>query len=110
VPRGRPIHVDDPAGLGKRLRAARLEAGLTQRQLGFAGCSYAYISRIEAGVRVPSLQVIHEFARRLGVSPQYLATGGSDNENAEVRLLQAAVAFGRVQPGPRAARRRDPRF
>src|SRR5205823_5647639 len=74
MPRVPGTHVDDPRHLGRRLREARERAGLSQRDLAFPGCTNAYISRIESGNRIPSLQVIHEFARRLGVSPQYLAT------------------------------------
>jgi len=93
VPKGRPTHVDDPVKAGERLRAARQAAGLSQRQLAFYGCGNAYISRIEAGLRVPSLQVIHEFARRLHVSPEYLATGEEPRDDAETPLLQAEVAL-----------------
>ena len=61
--------------MGRRLRAARLAAGLSQRDLAFPGCTAAYISRIEKGERIPSLQILREFARRLGVSEAYLARG-----------------------------------
>ena len=65
--------------MGARLREARTAAGLTQRDLSFPGCTPAYISRIEAGARIPSYQILLRFAKRLGVSAQYLATGkGSD--------------------------------
>ncbi|HVP75050.1 MAG TPA: tetratricopeptide repeat protein [Gaiellaceae bacterium] len=75
MPRGVGRHIDDQAAVGVRLRAARLRAGLSQRELAFDGCSYAYISRIEAGQRIPSMQVLQEFGRRLGVSATYLAVG-----------------------------------
>jgi transcriptional regulator with XRE-family HTH domain len=68
-------HVDDPAAVGQRLREARLAAGLSQRQLSFPGCSAAYISRLEAGDRVPSLQLLRKIAAKLGADEQYLATG-----------------------------------
>jgi tetratricopeptide (TPR) repeat protein len=67
--------VDDPRAVGIRLKEAREEAGLSQRQLSFTGCSPAYISRIEAGDRIPSLQLLRELGKRLGVSEDYLATG-----------------------------------
>jgi tetratricopeptide (TPR) repeat protein len=57
------------------LREARLSAGLSQRDLSFPGCSPAYISRIEAGDRIPSLQLLRAMGERLGVSEDYLATG-----------------------------------
>ncbi len=68
-------HVDDPAAVGRRLKDARVAAGLSQRQLSFPGCSAAYISRLEAGDRVPSLQLLRKLAVRLGADEQYLATG-----------------------------------
>jgi tetratricopeptide (TPR) repeat protein len=90
VPRRPSTHVDDPVAVGQRLRAAREAAGLTQRELSFEGCTAAYVSRIEAGARVPSLQILHEFARRLGVRPEYLATGEASELSSE--LLDAEVA------------------
>jgi tetratricopeptide (TPR) repeat protein len=75
MPRQKSTHVDDPKAVGRRLRDARERAGLSQRQLAFSGCSPAYISRIEAGDRIPSLQLLRELGRRLGVSEDYLATG-----------------------------------
>jgi transcriptional regulator with XRE-family HTH domain len=68
-------HVDDPAAVGQRLREARIEAGLSQRQLSFPGCSAAYISRLEAGDRVPSLQLLRKLAQKLSADEHYLATG-----------------------------------
>jgi transcriptional regulator with XRE-family HTH domain len=64
---------------------ARIAAGLSQRSLSFPGCSAAYISRIERGERIPSLQVMREIAARTGVSEAYLAYGRNE-------LLDAAVA------------------
>ena len=75
MPRQKSTHVDDPREVGRRLREARLRAGLSQRDLSFTGCSPAYISRIEAGDRIPSLQLLRELGQRLGVSEDYLATG-----------------------------------
>ena len=68
-------HVDDPAAVGRRLKDARLAAGLSQRQLSFPGCSAAYISRLEAGDRVPSLQLLRKLAAKLNADEEFLATG-----------------------------------
>ncbi len=75
MPRQKSTHVDDPTAVGRRLKDARERAGLSQRQLAFPGCSPAYISRIEAGERIPSLQLLRELGRRVGVTEDYLATG-----------------------------------
>lgn len=93
MPRRPSTHVDDPLAVGRRLREARQAVGLTQRDLSFDGCTAAYVSRIEAGARVPSLQIIHEFARQLGVTPEYLATGATDAEDLSADLLEAEVAL-----------------
>jgi tetratricopeptide (TPR) repeat protein len=78
--------------VGQRLKAAREAAGLSQRQLAFAGCSPAYISRIEAGDRIPSLQLLRELGRRLGVTEDYLATGDADRRR-QFSLLEAEIAL-----------------
>jgi tetratricopeptide (TPR) repeat protein len=87
MPRRKSTHVDDPAAVGRRLREARERVGLSQRQLSFDGCSPAYISRIEAGERIPSLQLLREMGRRLGVSEDYLATGLEREVGGEDRIL-----------------------
>jgi tetratricopeptide (TPR) repeat protein len=93
MPRRPSNHVDDPAAVGQRLRQTREGAGLTQRELSFEGCTAAYISRIEAGARVPSLQILHEFGKRLGVTAEYLATGQLPGEDVSSELLEAEVAL-----------------
>lgn len=92
MPRQKSTHVDDPAAVGQRLKAARERASLSQRQLSFPGCSPAYISRIESGDRIPSLQLLRELGRRLGVSEDYLATG-RELRSARDELLEAEVAL-----------------
>ena len=73
MPRSLTTHIDSPKAVGARLRAARDRAALSQRQLAFPGCTAAYISRIEAGARVPSLQMINQLALRLDVSVFWVA-------------------------------------
>jgi transcriptional regulator with XRE-family HTH domain len=90
--RPRVPHYDDPADVGKRLHAAREAAGLSQRDLAFPGCSAAYISRIERGERVPSLQVMRELARRTGVSEGELAYGREAIDPDVARRLRAVEA------------------
>jgi transcriptional regulator with XRE-family HTH domain len=85
-------HVDDPVAVGRRLRDARVAAGLSQRQLSFPGCSAAYISRLEAGDRVPSLQLLRKLAAKLGADEQFLATGVARVEQDPPELVEAQVA------------------
>jgi tetratricopeptide (TPR) repeat protein len=110
MPRRPSRHVDSPAEVGRRLREAREKVGLSQRELAFEGCTAAYISRIEVGARVPSLQILREFGRRLGVSAEFLAMGdaaaasASAIENAELALRlgeddAATTAYERLLSG-----------
>jgi tetratricopeptide (TPR) repeat protein len=91
VPRKKSTHVDDPAAVGRRLKEARENAGLSQRELAFDGCSPAYISRVEAGNRTPSLHVIGELAARLGVSDSWLATGKENRVGTLLRDAEIAL-------------------
>jgi tetratricopeptide (TPR) repeat protein len=102
MPRRKSTHVDDPVEVGRRLKEARASAGLSQRQLSFPGCSPAYISRIEAGDRIPSLQLLREMGRRLGVSEDYLATGAERHDENAV-LVEAEISL-RLDDHPLAAK------
>jgi tetratricopeptide (TPR) repeat protein len=86
-------HIDSAAAVGERLRRARKEAGMRQADLSFPGCTIGYISRIESGDRVPSLQVIRRLAERLGVSESWLAQGADGPMPAAAALLDASVAL-----------------
>src|SRR5437879_3445126 len=89
--RQQATHVDDRLEVGRRLREARERMGLTQRGLAFAGCTPSYLSRTEAGERVPSLQLLRELGGRLGVSADYLATGAEDQRRD--LLFEAEIAL-----------------
>ena len=86
-------HVDDAHAVGSRLREARLTAGLSQRQLAFPGCSAAYISRLEAGERVPSLQLLRKLAVKLSADENYLATGVAGPRDRPTELIEAEIAL-----------------
>jgi transcriptional regulator with XRE-family HTH domain len=93
MPRSLTTHIDSPKEVGRRLKEARDRAALSQRQLAFPGCTAAYISRLEAGARVPSLQMVNQLAARLDVSGSWLATG-VDTPLAEPNdLIEAEVAL-----------------
>ncbi|MGH3000648.1 MAG: helix-turn-helix domain-containing protein, partial [Gaiellaceae bacterium] len=84
--------------IGQRLKRLRLERGLSQRELAAPGVSYAYISRIEAGTRQPSVKALRKLAAKLAVTADYLESGSElDAESArELRLadLELAVRLG----------------
>jgi tetratricopeptide (TPR) repeat protein len=79
--------------IGQRLRRLRHERGLSQRELASPGVSYAYISRIEAGARRPSVKALRMLAKKLGVSADYLETGSEirDIEARELRIADAEL-------------------
>jgi tetratricopeptide (TPR) repeat protein len=85
-------HIDSAQAVGRRLKEARTAAGMSQRELSFPGCTAVYICRIERGDRVPSLQLLRELARRLGVDEQYLATGAARVDEVD-GLVEADVAL-----------------
>jgi transcriptional regulator with XRE-family HTH domain len=78
--------------IGKRLHRLRIERGLSQRDLSAPGVSYAYISRIEAGARTPSVKALRSLAQKLGVSVEQLETGTPTA--IEQGLADAGLAFG----------------
>jgi transcriptional regulator with XRE-family HTH domain len=79
--------------IGARLKRLRRERGLSQRELSDPGVSYAYISRIEAGARTPSVKALRMLARKLGVTVEYLETGRDlrDTDERELRIADAEL-------------------
>ena len=62
---------------GKRLREARLRAGLSMRGVGVRMLlppkrASVYVSRWEAGGRTPELETVNRIARVVSVPPSYL--------------------------------------
>ena len=76
----------DSRELGGRIKAQRLERGLTQAELGEPRFSSAYISLIECGHRNPSEEVLTFIAERLGVNIEELATGVPPGLAARLQL------------------------
>lgn len=85
----------------ERLRRLRREFGWSQRRLSRAGYTAAYISRLEAGERHPSVHVIRQLAAELGVDPYYLETGDDDPLLTALR----EIASGSAKDPPRRAAR-----
>src|SRR3954447_8667046 len=95
-------HEGQAESIGQRLRRLRHERGLSQRELSSPGVSYAYISRIEAGARRPSVKALRMLARKLGVSADYLETGSEirDTDERELRIADAELELRLAdQPG-----------
>jgi transcriptional regulator with XRE-family HTH domain len=76
----------DPALLGRRLRAARVAAGLTQGQIAGNEVTVGYVSRIESGQRRPDGKVLQLLADRVGASLDALLLGVTEDKSAAFRL------------------------
>ncbi len=87
------------ATVGDRIRRRRLELGLSQRELACEGVSYAYISRIEANTRRPSIRALRKLAPKLAVSAHWLETGLHD----PAAQLAQLVLDHRGHPPPKRA-------
>src|SRR5438128_4006256 len=69
--------------------------------VGAAGVSYAYISRIEAGVREPSVKALRKLAEKLGVSVEQLETGKPTA--VELAVENAGLEYGSLTTKERRA-------
>jgi transcriptional regulator with XRE-family HTH domain len=82
----RRVVVDDrplAAAIGRRLRAARLRAGLTQQALAGERYTKAYISALETGVAKPSMAALNYLSERLAMPTSAFV---ADTETAWTRL------------------------
>ena len=88
--------------LGERLRRLRKERGLSQQAISGPGLTTAHISRIEAGLRRPSVRAIRALAKKLDVTPEYLETGTQlgPRGDLELRIADAELELriGTAQP------------
>ncbi len=80
-----------PAGVGERVRALRVAAGLTQPALAGERFSKEYVSQIERGKTRPTAETVAWLAERLGVDADYLLRGVSSDvrTRVEAKLAQA---------------------
>ncbi|TWO72978.1 helix-turn-helix transcriptional regulator [Caenimonas sedimenti] len=100
---------------GRRLKQARLAAGLSQRQLGIqAGIDEAVastrINRYELDIHQPDVRIAHALARVLGVSAAFFYAAEEELAEYIFRLAQLRAAERRDTyrslahiPGPPAA-------
>jgi transcriptional regulator with XRE-family HTH domain len=87
-----PAHITDPAAFGRRVRELRIERRLSLREAAFAGCSASFLSRVEAGLRVPSPAIVARIANRLGVDVEALLGHRLDSRVRDADLAAADVA------------------
>ena len=78
--------------LGQRLRQARLEAGLSQKQLCGDAITRNMLSLIENGSARPSMDTLIYLAARLGKPVGYFLDGNSGLTENQALLLKARIA------------------
>ena len=93
--------------MGQKLRAARLEKGLSQRQLSENLITRNMLSQIENGSAKPSLPTLQALAQRLEKPVQFFlgeehTTTASTQEQDDALLLHWALAALRRQEAERA--------
>ena len=79
--------------LGEKLRAARLEAGLTQRQLCGEEITRNMLSQIEHGTAKPSMNTLQILAARLGKPVSYFLDEDGILTPNQPRMEQAREAY-----------------
>jgi transcriptional regulator with XRE-family HTH domain len=81
--------INTSQAFGMVLRALRKEAGLTQEQLGFeANLRRTYISTLELGEQLPSLETVFKLAWALKIAPAELVDRVNtllSNDNAQLQ-------------------------
>lgn len=85
--------------LGERVRKARLEAGLSQAQLGAPHFTRAYVSAIELGKVRPAVKSLEFMAARLGKPASYFMEDEASVVDANARAARIAHAAQLISQG-----------
>lgn len=84
----------DFGAVGARIRACRLEAGMSQERLAeLSDLSTPYVSHIERGAKGPSLGALIRLSAALGVTIDYLLAGSQPADPAAF-MADAQVLLG----------------
>ena len=91
--------------IGDRVRALRVQRGLSQEQVAGPGLSASYVSLIESGRRQPAEGALAALAASLGTSVDFLRHGTSAGEprqaELDLRLAEVALASGDYEDAER---------
>ena len=80
--------------LGGRIRKLRKDAGLTQAKVAeMANISDEFLSRVERGIKAPSILTAERVADALGVTIAYLFTFGEGTSDAYDDILERLAAL-----------------
>jgi transcriptional regulator with XRE-family HTH domain len=97
---------------GQRLRRLRTQRGLSQRDLAVDAVNPSYISLLESGARVPTLDVVVHLARVLGVEltelarELALAPGDGADRDRDARLVHTLLTSTAIDDGDLAGAER----
>ena len=83
--------------IGGRLRRARLQSGLTQRELAEGRYTAAYISALERGLAKPSMAALTFIAERLGVPTEHFVADAIELKPLRLEA-DVALAAGEYRP------------
>ncbi len=87
----------DYIAMGKRIRALRKEARMTQAAIaGRCGISVSFYGHIERGTRVTALDTVRTIADVLQVSIQYIVTGDREDRAGWVHMLTKTEILGGI--------------
>lgn len=95
-------------GVGARIRAVRVDRGLTVRGLSeSSGVSVGMVSQVERGISEPSLETLRHLARGLGVplfdffQPEEARTVAVVRAGGRVRIAapEGGPSYSRISPG-----------
>ncbi|MDE3194121.1 MAG: tetratricopeptide repeat protein [Chloroflexota bacterium] len=103
-----PAPVSESLGkLGARIRQARIEAGLSQAQLGQPHFTRAYVSALELGKIRPAMKSLEFLASKLGKPTAYFLEDGEEARKRKERDLEltAAAALVHRATAPEALKR-----
>ena len=104
----RPAPVSESLqGIGNRLRAARLEAGLSQAQVGAPHFTRAYVSAIELGKVRPAMKSLEFIAARVGKPVSFFVLDEVEEarrKEREVEIVSAAALLNRSSAGQALAK------
>lgn len=82
----------DMIAIGKRIHACRMEQKMSCSELAQrVGCSSSHLSKIEHGERSMALDLLMNIAQSLGVSSDYLLTGGSIRNGKDTYELDEII-------------------
>ena len=88
----------DPIDMGRRIALVRKASGFSQFDLAEAlYISNSYISKIENGIREPSLSFMTAFAELTGASLEYLIVGKKEGKDVKMLLKKAITMLSKLE-------------